>query len=166
MKRNTKRILILLLTAALVLGMMPAAAFGEEAPEAVGAGDSASQAAFQDVTGSDWFYGPVTEMTGEGLMNGVADGVFDPQGTATRGMLVTVIWRMEGCVKPSHRAVCRFSAVTEVSVSSLSIKAETHLHSTGTAPSAKKYASYETPPSAPIASFLSRKLFTPVEVKK
>ncbi len=113
MKRNTKRILILLLTAALVLGMMPAAAFGEEAPEAVGAGDSVRPAAFQDVTGSDWFYGPVKEMTEEGLMNGVADGVFDPQGTATRGMLVTVIWRMAGCVKPSHSAVCRFSDVTE-----------------------------------------------------
>lgn len=99
MKKNTKRILMLLLSAALVLGMFPAAAFGADG--------------FQDVNEKDWYYDSVTEMADEGLMNGVGDGNFAPDGTATRGMLVTVIWRMCGCVKPSHGAVCKFPDVTE-----------------------------------------------------
>ncbi|MBQ3390041.1 MAG: S-layer homology domain-containing protein [Firmicutes bacterium] len=99
MRRNTKRVLTILLAAALVLGMFPAAVFGGEG--------------FQDVNNSDWYYDSVTEMAEDGLMNGVGDGTFDPTGDATRGMLVTVIWRMEGCVKPSHGAVCRFPDVTE-----------------------------------------------------
>ena len=80
MKKNTKRILMLLLSAALVLGMFPAAAFGADG--------------FQDVNEKDWYYDSVTEMADEGLMNGVGENTFNPGGDATRGMLVTVIWRM------------------------------------------------------------------------
>lgn len=51
---------------------------------------------FDDVKEADWFFRAVRYVYEKGLMNGVADRVFDPDGTATRAMLVTVLYRLEG----------------------------------------------------------------------
>ena len=51
---------------------------------------------YQDVQLGDWYYSAVSFAYYNGLMNGVADMLFDPNGTMTRAMLVTVLWRLDG----------------------------------------------------------------------
>ena len=51
---------------------------------------------YTDVDEGDWFYDAVQFVTENGLMDGVAEGVFDPENTATRGMLMTVLARFNG----------------------------------------------------------------------
>ena len=51
---------------------------------------------FTDVSGSDWFYAPVKYVYDQKLMVGVADDQFGPYTQTTRGMIVTMLWRMAG----------------------------------------------------------------------
>ena len=51
---------------------------------------------FTDVSEGSWYYDAVAYVYENGLMNGVGDNEFDPQGTATRAMLATILWRLEG----------------------------------------------------------------------
>jgi len=51
---------------------------------------------FTDVTQDDWFYDYVYYMWENKLMNGISDTLFNPNGAVTRGMVVTVLYRMEG----------------------------------------------------------------------
>lgn len=51
---------------------------------------------YQDVQQGDWYYSAVSFAYYNGLMNGVADMLFDPNGTMTRAMLVTVLRRLDG----------------------------------------------------------------------
>lgn len=51
---------------------------------------------FSDVKETDWFYENVKKAENQGIMNGTGDGKFSPYDTATRGMIVTTLWRMEG----------------------------------------------------------------------
>ena len=50
---------------------------------------------FLDVSRTDWFYFDVRYVCENGLMNGTSRNRFSPYGTATRGMLVTILYRME-----------------------------------------------------------------------
>jgi len=50
---------------------------------------------FTDVNEGDWFYGDVFYMWENGLMNGMSETLFRPNSTLTRGMVVTVLYRME-----------------------------------------------------------------------
>ena len=50
---------------------------------------------FLDVSRTDWFYYDVCYVCENGLMNGTSRNRFSPYGTATRGMLVTILYRME-----------------------------------------------------------------------
>jgi len=52
--------------------------------------------AFTDVTPDAWYYDSILFVYNKGLMKGVSSELFDPQGTMTRAMLVTVLWRMDG----------------------------------------------------------------------
>lgn len=52
--------------------------------------------AFNDVSESDWYYHSVQYVYEVGLMNGTGDNTFSPNGTVTRGMIVTILWRREG----------------------------------------------------------------------
>lgn len=51
---------------------------------------------FSDVPADSWSAKAVAFTTTSGLLNGVSEERFDPTGTATRGMLFTVLARMEG----------------------------------------------------------------------
>ena len=57
---------------------------------------SAGGSPFSDVKESRWSYDSVLYAYENGYMDGVGGGRFDPAGTMTRGMVVTVLWRMEG----------------------------------------------------------------------
>ena len=67
---------------------------------------------FNDVHTSDWFYHDVEYVYYNLMMNGVGNGNFDPSGTCTRAMVVTVLYRLMG--EPSIGAVlCPFKDVPE-----------------------------------------------------
>ena len=51
---------------------------------------------FDDVSEDDWYYDSVYYVYAYGLMNGAAEATFNPDGATTRGMLVTILYRMEG----------------------------------------------------------------------
>jgi hypothetical protein len=51
---------------------------------------------FTDVRDTDWFYGSVQYAADKGLFKGTSATAFSPNVTMTRGMLVTVLWRMAG----------------------------------------------------------------------
>ena len=82
MKRS-KRILALFLSMVLLLGMLPMSAL-------------AADSTFSDVKTSDWFYDDVRYVCENGLMNGTGSGTFSPKATTTRGMIVTILYRMAG----------------------------------------------------------------------
>lgn len=51
---------------------------------------------FSDVQETDWFYDDVGYASGKGLMQGTSDTLFAPGNPTTRGMLVTILWRLDG----------------------------------------------------------------------
>ena len=51
---------------------------------------------FTDVHSYSWFYDAVQFVYDNDIMNGVSDTSFNPDGTITRGMVVTMLWRMAG----------------------------------------------------------------------
>ena len=52
--------------------------------------------AFTDVSESDWFYESVKYVYEKGLMRGTSDTTFSPYLSTSRGMIVTILWRLEG----------------------------------------------------------------------
>ncbi len=64
-------------------------------PESSHASASASQgsASFTDVKSSDWFYGDVTDVQRYGIINGVGNNRFDPQGTLSLAQAITMAAR-------------------------------------------------------------------------
>lgn len=51
---------------------------------------------FSDVAASDWYYEAVEYVCAKGLMDGVAEGSFAPNGTLTRAMVWTIFARASG----------------------------------------------------------------------
>lgn len=51
---------------------------------------------FTDVSSGDWYYEAVQYAYKNGLMTGTGGGAFSPNATVTRGMLVTILYRLEG----------------------------------------------------------------------
>lgn len=83
--KQTKRILSLLLSLCLVLGLIPGTAFA-----------ASNNLPFTDVNTTDWFYDAVQFAYDKGMMSGTSATTFSPSSTTTRGMIVTVLHRMEG----------------------------------------------------------------------
>lgn len=68
----------------------------------VKATETPSETKFNDVSANDWFASAVDYVTGKGMMNGTADNTFSPKANTTRGMVVTVLYRLEN--QPSTSA--------------------------------------------------------------
>ena len=51
---------------------------------------------FADVPESYWAYDAIQYVYGEGLMAGTSGSAFSPEGTTTRGQIVTILWRLSG----------------------------------------------------------------------
>lgn len=92
---RTKRLICMLLTICMLLSLMPAAAFAVEVD---------SEMPFTDVKESDWFYDAVQYVYDNGLMNGTGDDKFSPNLTITRGMIVTILHRLEGTPEAEGKA--------------------------------------------------------------
>ncbi|MBQ3390509.1 MAG: CotH kinase family protein [Firmicutes bacterium] len=57
---------------------------------------------FEDVVAGAWYDEAVNYAVEHELMNGVSDTRFEPQGTTSRAMIVTILWRLAG--KPEAKA--------------------------------------------------------------
>ena len=55
---------------------------------------------FTDASEKDWFYDDTMFVYKNGLMLGTSKTLFSPHGTVTRGMMATILWRMEGSLAP------------------------------------------------------------------
>ena len=67
---------------------------------------------YLDLSGfDDWSHEGVDKCIGAGVMMGVADSLFDPDGLLTRAMLVTSLWRAAG--KPVTDAAAPFSDLSD-----------------------------------------------------
>ena len=64
---------------------------------------------FGDIKQSDWFYGAVRYASANGLMQGTKGTAFSPDTYMTRGMLVTILWRMEN--EPAATAAAAFTDI-------------------------------------------------------
>ena len=64
---------------------------------------------YWDVWSDDWFRDAVSYVSDNGLMTGVGGSCFDPQGSVTRAMTVTVVYRMAG--SPPVSGACPFEDV-------------------------------------------------------
>ena len=82
MKKSVKTLSVLL--AAVFL-------FSFAAPLTVGA-----KTLYSDVEAGRWSEGSIEYASENGYMQGVGGGRFDPEGTMTRAMVVTVLWRIDG----------------------------------------------------------------------
>lgn len=67
-------------------------------------GKYCSSLPFTDVRAEDWFCQSIEYVYAHGLFNGVTATTFEPESSMTRAMLVTVLWRLEGCPEPEGAA--------------------------------------------------------------
>lgn len=95
--RKGKRLLCILLVFCMALSLLPGAVL-------------AADGAFADVKKTDWFYEEVQYVYSHGLMKGTGTDTFSPDLTTTRGMIVTILWRLEG--EPSVKGT-QFADVAE-----------------------------------------------------
>ncbi len=58
--------------------------------------NAASGDRFSDVSTGSWYYDAVQYVYDAGLMSGTGSYVFSPDGATTRGMIVTILYRLEG----------------------------------------------------------------------
>ena len=64
---------------------------------------------FIDVHEGDWFADIVNKIVAKGILVGTSENTFSPNGKATRGMVVTMLYRMEG--KPAVKGAGPFTDV-------------------------------------------------------
>lgn len=58
---------------------------------------------FSDVSEKDWFFSDVQYVSNKKIMNGTSDTTFEPNVPTTRGMIVTILWRLDGEPKVSSK---------------------------------------------------------------
>lgn len=66
---------------------------------------------FVDVPDGTWYADAVAYVYGKGIMIGVGEGRFDPNGVLTRAMVVTILWRQAG--EPAATKPCTFTDLTQ-----------------------------------------------------
>ena len=101
-----RRIVQIVLVLALVLLLVPMAAFAEDTAPAVDATEPTTEAPaedeaawvnpFTDVKEGDWYFAAVQYVSEKGLMDGATEDTFAPKGEVTRGMFVEALYRLSG----------------------------------------------------------------------
>ena len=87
-----KKLISLILAVMMLAGALAVAVTAEGSP-------------FSDVKEKRWSYKAIKFAYDNKLMDGVGGGKFDPAGTMTRGMVVTVLWRMDDSPKMEYSDV-------------------------------------------------------------
>ncbi len=81
-----KRTIAVLMTVAMMLTIFAAA----------GSTVSAAEMHFKDVKAGSWYYDTVKYVYDNGIMNGMTDDTFSPNGKLTRAMFITILGRLAG----------------------------------------------------------------------
>lgn len=89
-----KKIVALLLSVCLLAAALPGTALAAGLP-------------FRDVPAGSWYYEAVQFVSENGIMNGTGTNTFSPNSATTRGMIVTILYRMEG--EPSYSQKSSFT---------------------------------------------------------
>ncbi len=103
-KKTAGRFPAAVLTLTLALSLFSVSAFAEEPDTPVTIPPAFEAAApqtdvcdiFTDVAEDAWYHDAVQWAVDKGIMNGMSEDTFAPDGTTTRAMVVTMIWRLEG----------------------------------------------------------------------
>ncbi|MBQ7475161.1 MAG: S-layer homology domain-containing protein [Clostridia bacterium] len=95
-----RKFLVIVSAALAVLMLTPLAAFA-------GKGEGALR--FSDVPNGKWYCDDVKKVCESGLMKGVSETEFDPDGTLTRGMCATILYRAAG--EPAVMTAATFADV-------------------------------------------------------
>ena len=66
---------------------------------------------FSDISSDAWYHDGVHWAIAQGVMNGVGNNSFDPNGSTTRAMVVTMIWRLAG--EPENKTNAGFRDVKD-----------------------------------------------------
>ena len=66
---------------------------------------------FTDINSNEWYYNAVKYCVENGLMSGTSTKTFEPNSTATRAMIITILWRIEN--KPIVDYTMNFTDVAE-----------------------------------------------------
>ena len=103
-----KRLISLLLVLCMVFSLVPTTAFAvsDELKTSV-----ELENPFKDVKETDWFYDAVQYARINGFFSGTSKTTFDPNGTMTRGMFVTVLGRMAGVDVENYKGKNAFTDV-------------------------------------------------------
>lgn len=83
--KTAKRYLCVLLVLSLLLSSVPGMVLAAD-----------SGVPFTDVKETDWFYPAVAYVYDNGMMGGTGNNRFSPEAITTRGMIVTILYRLEG----------------------------------------------------------------------
>ena len=65
-------------------------------PETCPGDETCPLSGFSDLSPSAWYHDGVHFALENGVMNGMGDGLFQPETATSRAMIVTMLWRMEG----------------------------------------------------------------------
>jgi len=108
-----KRLISFLLATCMLLTMLPATVLAAEweSNAAARAEAKAAENPFTDVRKGDWYYDAVQYARVNNFFKGTTDTTFDPYGTMTRGMFVTVLGRMAGVDTTDYIGKSTFSDV-------------------------------------------------------
>lgn len=106
-KRSAKKWLSMLLVFCMVLSILPVSVLAAEPKDPGGS----SSNPFTDVKLGQWYYDAVQYSYTNKFFVGITDTIFDPQGTMTRGMFVTVLGRMAGVDTSAYTGQSSFSDV-------------------------------------------------------
>ena len=90
--KTAKRSISVLLLLCILVSMIPSALAAN------------SSMPFTDVRSSDWFYSAVQYVYDNGMMSGTGATTFSPNATTTRGMIVTILHRLEKTPKAAGTA--------------------------------------------------------------
>lgn len=105
-----KKLLSMFLALCMILTLVPATVFAapDDSRDAVSSSDNNP---FADIKETDWFYDAVQYAHESGLFSGVSSTSFEPNGSMTRGMFVTVLGRMAGVDTAEYSKMPKFSDV-------------------------------------------------------
>ena len=67
-----------------------------DTPETCPGDETCPLSGFSDLSPSAWYHDGVHFALENGVMNGMGDGLFQPETATSRAMIVTMLWRMEG----------------------------------------------------------------------
>lgn len=90
MNRRISRLIIMVLISVMVFST------GAIASEDHSFSDTNDSEIFKDVKAGDWYYNDVVFVFSNGIMNGVSASSFMPNATTTRGMVMTMLARLQG----------------------------------------------------------------------